>query len=145
MPFCSQAYVIIKLVQKHFGEQLRFVFRNFPLSEVHSNAEPATEAAEFSGTYGLFWEMHDLIFENQNRLSIPTLLELSEILKLPVSDLMTAIENRVYEEKIKKDFLVGVRSGVNGTPTFFINNQRHDGSFDYEELVLVLHQATIHI
>lgn len=134
-PYCGMAYPVVQQVQEHFGEQLRFVFRNFPLAEVHPFAKDAAETAEFAADHDLFWEMHDLIFENQGSLNIPLLLELGKSLDLPVKELELAIRTQKYEPKIRKDFLSGLRSGVNGTPTFFINSQRHDGPFQYENLV----------
>lgn len=134
-PFCGMAYPIVKMVQKYFDKQLRFVFRNFPLTEVHPHAEVAAESAEFAGDNGRFWEMHDLIYENQKRLSSSLLRELTETLGLSVRDLELAIENNVYKPKIKKDFLGGVRSGVNGTPTFFINEHRYNGAVKFEGLI----------
>jgi protein-disulfide isomerase len=67
-PSCGQAYPIVKRVQKHFGKRLSFVFRNFPLTQLHPYAEPAAETAEFAGAHEKFWEMHDLLYENQDRL-----------------------------------------------------------------------------
>jgi protein-disulfide isomerase len=134
-PHCGRAYPIVKLVQKHFGKRLGFVFRNFPLSQMHPNAESAAEAAEFAGARGRFWEMHDAIFENQARLGVPLLLDMAKWLELPVSELRSALEGGEYAERVREDFLGGVRSGVNGTPTFFIDGDRHDGSFEFEELV----------
>jgi protein-disulfide isomerase len=137
-PHCGMAHPIVKKLQKHFGERLRFVFRNFPLTEIHPLAEPAAEAAEFANDSGKFWEMHDLIFENQPSLSIPFLRGLADTLELSTEDLEVAIANRTYAPKIKKDFMGGVRSGVNGTPTFFINDQRFNGPPTYEELLLAI-------
>jgi protein-disulfide isomerase len=134
-PHCGHAYPIIKQVQKHFGKRLGFVYRNFPLNEIHAMAEDAAETAEFAGKQGKYWEMHDLIFENQDELSDSMLLELAGTLQLPQADLKKAIEAGTYTDHVKKDFLGGVRSGVNGTPTFFINSQRHDGAFEVEDLV----------
>jgi protein-disulfide isomerase len=134
-PHCGHAYPIIKQVQKHFGKRLGFIFRNFPLNEMHPNAEGAAEAAEFAATKGKFWEMHDGIFENQRILGVPMLLELAEKLGMAANDLEAALEGEEFVERVKEDFLGGVRSGVNGTPTFFINGHRHDGSFEFEELV----------
>src|SRR6266436_6495496 len=90
-PHCGHAYPIIKRVQKHFGKRLGFVFRNFPLSEIHPNAEGAAEAAEFAGTHGRFWEMHDGIFENQSTLGLPLLLELAEAFELSAPMLRSAL------------------------------------------------------
>jgi protein-disulfide isomerase len=134
-PHCGLAYPIIKRVQKHFGKRLRFAFRNFPLNEIHPNAEAAAEAAEFSATQGRFWEMHDAIFENQENLSATLLLEIAEALGLSAPDLQGALESKEYAGRVRQDFLGGARSGVNGTPTFFINGFRHDGSFELEDLV----------
>jgi len=134
-PHCGRAYPIVKAVQKHFGKKLRFVFRNFPLNESHPNAEAAAETAEFAAAKGKFWEMHDAIYENQEELGPELLLELTERLGLSGPDLRNALEAREFAPRVKEDFVGGVRSGVNGTPTFYINGQRHDGSFDLEELV----------
>jgi len=137
-PHCGHAQPIIKQVQKHFGKRLGFVFRNFPLSEMHPYAEPAAESAEFAATKGKFWEMHDGIFENQSTLGVPMLLELAEKLGMAAADLEAALEGQEFAERVKEDFMGGVRSGVNGTPTFFINGHRHDGSFEFEELVAAI-------
>ena len=96
MSHCGRAYSIIKRVQKHFGKSLRFVFRNFPLSEIHPHAESAAETAEFAGAHGKFWEMHDLLFENQERLSGALYLELAEQLSLPPEALQQALEEGKY-------------------------------------------------
>jgi protein-disulfide isomerase len=141
-PHCGRAYPIVKRVQKHFGKGLRFVFRNFPLSEMHPNAESAAETAEFAGTQGKFWEMHGGLFENQDRLGGPLYLDLAQELGLPSAELRQALEESKYKRRVRADFSGGVRSGVNGTPTFFINGKRHDGPFDYESLVLAIEEAT---
>jgi protein-disulfide isomerase len=137
-PHCGHAHPIVKRIQKHFGKRLGFVFRNFPLNEIHPNAEGAAEAAEFAATRKRFWEMHDGIFENQETLGLPLLLELAKNLKLSTEDLESALAESEYAPKVKEDFLGGVRSGVNGTPTFFINGHRHDGPFEFEDLVAAI-------
>ncbi|HEY1922664.1 MAG TPA: thioredoxin domain-containing protein [Tepidisphaeraceae bacterium] len=134
-PHCGHAYPIVKRVQKHFGDRLLFIFRNFPLHEIHPNAENAAEAAEFAAAHERFWEMHDQIFENQSELGLPLLLELAKNLRLSVPDLKNSLTARQYASRVRNDFLGGVRSGVNGTPTFFINGDRHDGPFEFEDLV----------
>jgi protein-disulfide isomerase len=134
-PSCGQAYPIVKRLQKHFGKRLSFVFRNFPLTQMHPYAEPAAETAEFAGAHGKFWEMHDLLYENQDLLDESLLVELAQQLDLPRPKLLEALESREFEPRVKADFSGGVRSGVNGTPTFFINGQRHDGSYDFRSLV----------
>ncbi|MGB2626812.1 MAG: thioredoxin domain-containing protein [Candidatus Acidiferrum sp.] len=134
-PHCGHAYPIVKRVQKHFGKRLRFVFRNFPLGEMHPHAESAAECAEFASTKGKFWEMHDLLFENQESLGTALYLKLAKHLGLDQLELREAVEKREFAARVKNDFAGGVRSGVNGTPTFFINGERHDGPFEYEDLV----------
>jgi protein-disulfide isomerase len=141
-PHCGRAYPIVKRVQKHFGKRLRFVFRNFPLGEMHPHAEGAAEAAEFCGAQGKFWEMHDLIYENQERLSGPLYLELAQKIGVTPAALRASLEKREFLARVRADFTGGVRSGVNGTPTFFINGQRHDNAFDYEDLVAAIEDAS---
>ena len=133
-PHCGRAYPIVKELQKHFGERLRLVFRNFPLSEMHPYAESAAESAEWAGAEGRFWEMHDRLFENQNRLGGDLYRELAQELQLDPAKLRAALEGNTYRARVRADFTGGVRSGVNGTPTFFINGHRHDGPFDFDDL-----------
>jgi protein-disulfide isomerase len=140
---CGHAYPIVKALQKKFGRQLRFVFRNFPLREIHPNAEAAAETAEFAADHGKFWDMHDLIFENQNSLSEQTLGQLAHRLTLDGQALRDALSSGTFAERVQGDFSSGVRSGVNGTPTFFINGGRHDGDFELETLLRAI-QKTIH-
>ncbi len=137
-PHCGRAYGIVKQVQKHFGRRLRFVFRNFPLAQIHPHAQTAAETAEFAGAHGRFWEMHDLIYENQERLGRPLLFALTEELGLDAQGLRDALTAGEFEPRVRRDFLSGVRSGVNGTPTFFINERRHDGPWELENLVTAL-------
>jgi protein-disulfide isomerase len=134
-PHCGHAYPIVKQVQEHFGQRLCFVFRNFPLNEIHPNAEGAAEAAEFAAAQERFWEMHDALFENQDALGLPLLLELAKGLELSAEALDRALDDGRFARRVKDDFRGGVRSGVNGTPTFFINGHRYDGSFEFADLV----------
>jgi protein-disulfide isomerase len=140
-PYCGEAYPIVKQVQKHFGSRLRFVFRNFPLKELHPHAEAAAETAEFAGANGKFWEMHDLLFENQRRMSDQLFAQLAKELSLPADACERALETGEFKERVRDDFHGGVRSGVNGTPTFFINGHRHDGSYEFRALVAAIEQA----
>jgi protein-disulfide isomerase len=134
-PYCGLVHPTVKRVQKHFGKRLRFVFRHFPLTQMHPFAEPAAETAEFAGAHKKFWEMHDLLYENQDRLDLALLPVLAEQLKLSVSDLGNALIQGTYRARVRADFAGGVRSGVNGTPTLFINGERYDGAPEYQELV----------
>ena len=140
-PHCGSAYPIVKALQKKFGNRLRFVFRNFPLREVHPHAEAAAETAEFAGEHKKFWEMHDLIFENQSSLSERLLGELTQQLGLDANALRESLSSGKFSERVARDFSSGVRSGVNGTPTFFINGARHDGPFDFATLADSIQEA----
>jgi protein-disulfide isomerase len=140
-PYCGQAYPIIKQIQKHYGSKLRFVFRNFPLTEVHPLAMPAAQTAEYAGAEGLFWEMHDRIYENQSNLNIELLFALTESLNLSQAKLKEALTNQIFDHKIQKDFIGGVKSGVNGTPTFYINNVRYSDPVEFQNLVSALDET----
>ncbi len=134
-PYCGAAYLVVKQLQKTLGSDLVFVFRNFPLRESHPYAELAAETAEFAGDTGDYWKMHDLLYENQNRFSSELMVELTKQLGLSPQNLEEALTKGIYQKKIQEDFLGGIRSGVNGTPTFFINGQRYSGPSDYTDLL----------
>ncbi len=140
-PYCGDAYPIVKDVQARMGTRLRFVFRNFPISTSHPHAEHAAEAAEAAATQDRFWEMHDLLYENQRRLSDQDLHTYAERLGLDVSRFDHELTEHVHAARVHEDFLGGVRSGVNGTPSFYINGTRHDGSFDTETLLTAVERA----
>lgn len=133
-PYCGQAYYIIKQLQDDLGETLRFVFRNFPLSQIHPNALEAAYAAEAAGLQDKFWQMHDLIFEHQQELEDHNLISFAYFLDLDVARFIEDMTSDAVHEKVRADFWSGVRSGVNGTPTFFINGKRHEGAYAYGEL-----------
>jgi len=137
-PACGPAYPIVKAVQKHFGKRLRFVFRNFPLTQIHPQAESAAETAEFAGAHERFWEMHDGLYENQGTLGLPLYLSLAEALHLPEKALSEALEKHTFKPRVRSDFMGGLKSGVNGTPTFFINGRRHDAAYDFDDLVAAI-------
>jgi len=140
-PHCGRAYPIVKDVQRRLGSRLRFVFRNFPLAEIHPHAQHAAEAAEAAAAQERFWEMHDTIFEHQRALDDRHLLGLAKSLGLDESRFEQELKAHVHAARVREDFLSGVRSGVNGTPTFFINGVRHDDSWDLETLVAALEHA----
>ncbi|HEV3267704.1 MAG TPA: thioredoxin domain-containing protein [Acidimicrobiales bacterium] len=131
-PYCGQAYPIVKRLQSDFGDSLRLVFRNMPLTNVHPQAELAAETAEAVGLQGKFWPMHDVLFENQRDLSGPALLRYVEDVGADLSQVANALNDGVVQKRVKDDVESGIRSGVNGTPTFFVNGERYDGSWDYE-------------
>lgn len=137
-PYCGAAHPIVKALQRHLSGNLRFAFRHFPLATVHEYAEGAAEGAEAAGAQGKFWQMHDTLFENQPALDFESLVGYAEELGLDVERFATELENQVYAPRVREDFISGIRSGVNGTPTFFINGVRHEGSFDFETMLEVI-------
>jgi protein-disulfide isomerase len=140
-PYCGEAYPIVKEVQSRMGERLRFVFRNFPISTSHPHAEQAAEAAEAAAAQGRFWEMHDMLYENQRRLRDEDLHTYAEQLGLDIELFHKEMVEHVHAGRVHEDFMSGVRSGVNGTPTFYINDVRHDDSYDAEILLDALERA----
>lgn len=138
---CGTAYGVVKELSAAFGADLMFVYRNFPLTNVHTHAQRAAETAEWAGLAGRFWDMHDYLFEHQNRLDDRGLLGAAAALALDGSDLQRAWQSYRLIPRVKEDFLGGIESGVSGTPKFFINGQRHDGPSTFAELRAVLEAA----
>ncbi len=139
-PYCGQAYPVLKAVQRALGERLRFVFRNFPISELHPDAVRAAEFAEAAAQVGKFWVAHDLLYERQDALAESDLLAYGQEIGLSSQMLRRAFDG-AFDAKIEVDFSGGVRSGVNGTPSLFINGQRYDGARDVDSLVEALSRA----
>ena len=140
-PYCGQAYPLVKDVQRRMGDRLRFVFRNFPLSEMHPHASHAAAAAEAAAGHGRFWEMHDALYEHQRALGDVHLEEIAREVGLDGAAIMGAVQSGAFDARVQEDFMSGVRSGVNGTPTFFINDVRLDGSWDEQSLLHALESA----
>jgi len=140
-PHCRRAYPIVKEVQRRLGPRLRFVFRHFPLKEVHVHAEHAAEVAEAAGAQGKFWVMHDRLFERQFALEDDNLIEYAAELGLDAARVARELAAHIYKAQVRDDFMSGVRSGVNGTPTFFINGVRYDASWDADPLAAALEAA----
>jgi len=141
-PYCGEANPIVEEVQRELGAKLRFVFRNFPLAEIHPHAEHAAEIAEAAATHNKFWEVHDLLYAHQNALGDQQLAEYAALVHLSAAEIKSALIQHAYQGRIHEDFMSGVRSGVNGTPTFFINGVRHDGSYDRDSLLTAIAAAT---
>ena len=140
-PFCGRAHGVLRELLKQTGDKVRLAFRNFPLTEIHANAERAAQAAEAAAAQGRFWEMHDMLYEHQESLEDEDLRSYAATLGLDQRRFETDVANSAYSERIREDFMSGVRSGVNGTPTFFINGTRHDGPADLESLLAAVNAA----
>lgn len=132
-PYCGMAAPIVKNAQRALGNQLRFVFRHFPLGEIHTHARLAAQAAEAAGAQGRFWEVHEMLFEHQDALEPEDLVGYAASIGLDIEQFTRDLEAGTFEKRVRDDFRSGVRSGVNGTPTFFINGERYNGSWANEE------------
>jgi protein-disulfide isomerase len=142
-PFCGDVYPIIKKLQEHFGRQLRFVFRNFPLARVHAYAQRAAEAAEAAGAQDKFWEMHDYLFEHQEALDAENLVRAAVALGLDKAQFERQVAERAYADREQQDLQSGIDSGVGGTPTIFINGVRNDDEDDFETLKEKIEEAML--
>jgi protein-disulfide isomerase len=140
-PFCRATHGVVAALIERMGDDLRFVFRHFPITTIHPLAQQAAEAAEAAGVQGKFWPMHDTLYENQPRFDDQHLLAYAKALGLDLGTFARDISQHVHVPKIREDFLSGVHSGVNGTPTFFINGVRHDGPWDLPNLMAAIQMA----
>jgi protein-disulfide isomerase len=130
--YCGEAFPIVKELQRRFAGALRFVFRNLPLPEVHPHAERAAEAAEAVGMQGRFWEMHDLLYQHQDDLTDQALMAYAEQAGAAVHEVASVLAQGVTRQRVQDDVSGAIRSGVNGTPTFFVNGARYGGSWALE-------------
>lgn len=135
-PHCGRAYPIIKAIQKKMVKKLKFVFRNFPLAEIHPHAVAAAIASEAAARQNKFWPMHDILFENQRDLSGQAILHYALSIGLDKTRFMEDLHQPELRQRVEADFESGIRSGVNGTPTFFINGVRYNESWEPAELLL---------
>ena len=140
-PYCGLAHPIVQELERSMGQLFRFAFRNFPLAQIHPHARNAAYAAEAAGMQGRFWEMHDTLYDNQQHLTDRDLLAYAQALGLDIRQFIADMGSPEVAQKVRDDFMSGVRSGVNGTPTFFINGQRHDGSYQLEALAVAIGRA----
>jgi protein-disulfide isomerase len=133
-PFCRRAYFEVEEVLRRVGGDVRYGYRHFPLTRVHPLSLMAAHAAEAAAAQGAFWAMHGVLFENQDALELPELLVYARDLDLDVDRLAEEIGSGVHAAKVKDDFRSGVRSGVNGTPTFFLDGLRYDAPWEADQL-----------
>ena len=140
-PNCRKAYPIVKGMLQRFGPRLRFVYRHFPLTHLHGHAQHAAEVSEAAAAQGKFWEMHDRLFERQFALEDDHLISYAEELGLDAARVERELAAHVYKARVRDDFMGGVKSGANGTPTFFVNGVRFDGRWDPEPLAAALERG----
>jgi protein-disulfide isomerase len=134
-PICKQAAPAVKLVLERFGARIRFVFRHFPVEAAHPHAMHAAQAAEAAGGQGKFWQMHDLLFDNQRHLKIANLREYAQRLELDMPRFIAEMDDEIYLQRVREHMEGATRSHVRGTPTFFINGTLHDVSFGMHALM----------
>ena len=129
-PNCKQAAPAVKLLLNHFADRIRFVYRHFPLEEVHPLAVHAAEAAESAAGQGKFWPMHDMLFEHQPRLHASNLRKYAESLQLDMDRFDSEMRDHVYLQRIREHLQSARDSGARSTPTFFVDGRIQDVSFD---------------
>jgi protein-disulfide isomerase len=144
-PHCGRAHIVLQTVLGELGDQVRFVFRNFPLAEIHPHAQAAAEAAESVAAHGgndAFWLMHDALYENQDALETEDLLEYALAAGVEPALVTSDLTSGAMTSRVRKDFRSGIRSGVNGTPTFFVNGRRFSGDWsDPVAFAATLHES----
>ena len=133
-PHCVRAAAVVNQLRAGLGDRLRFAFRHFPLSRLHPLSRPAAEASEAAAARGAFWPMHDLLFARAPALDLPHLLTYAAELGLDAAAVESELAAGTHGRRVQRDVGTGARSGVNGTPTFFVNGQRHNGPYDVAAL-----------
>lgn len=141
-PDCGRLFTTIRELRSELQDDIRLVFRHYPRSGIHPHAQQAAEAAEAAGAQDHFWEMHDLLFANQNALGAKDLYRYAEQLSLETERFRSELKHRTYENRVREDFRRGVENGVYGTPGLFINGIRHDGALDLDSLLARLKSST---
>lgn len=141
-PACGQAHLVVKQMQRQLGEQLCFVFRHFPLTQLHPQAQKAAEAAEVAAAQGKFWQMHDTLFEHQQALNNGYLVEYALEIGLDIPKFLQDMSGYIYAQRVQEDYNSGVSSGVSSTPTFFINSILYQGAWNLESLIAAIEAAS---
>jgi protein-disulfide isomerase len=140
-PYCGQAEPVVRELLDSFGDDVRYVWRHLPLSDVHPNAQMAAEAAEAAAAQGGFWEMNDKLLSHQEALGAEDLVRYAEEIGLEPERLWDDLRHREYAERVEEDVASADESGVAGTPTFFVNGRRHQGAYDIEGLTSAVQRA----
>jgi protein-disulfide isomerase len=142
-PYCAQAYLIVKEVQERLGNKLRFVFRNYPLSKLRPHSYQSALAVETAAAQGKFWEMYDFLFKHGQSPTDDNLIQSAAKLGLQINKFDIEFRNRTYSRHVDEDIQSGEESGVTKTPTFFINGDRYDDSWDLDSLLSALDEASV--
>jgi protein-disulfide isomerase len=140
-PFCGQAFPVVGELRRRLGDRLCYTYRHFPVTQLHPHAMQAAEASEAAAAQGKFWEMYDLLFTHQDALEIEDLKRYADELGLDRSTFDQQLDDHIYADSIRRQFMEGVRSGVNGTPAFFINGVRYDGPHELDPLLEAIEES----
>ena len=140
-PYCGRAFPIVNQLRAHFGERLRFVFRHFPLNNVHPHASVAAQSAEAAAAQGKFWEMHDMLYEHQQELAEADLSQYALRIGLEIYRFQADVSTERFAKRVADDYESGAASGVKGTPTFFIQSERYTGEREFEAIKSALESA----
>ncbi|MUG91950.1 thioredoxin domain-containing protein [Scytonema sp. UIC 10036] len=136
--YCGEAHRIIKEIQQQLNNQLCFVFRHFPQTQIHPQAQKAAEAAEAADVQGKFWQMHDTLFEHQHALDDGHLVEYANGIGLDISRFLQDMSGHVYANRVTEDIRSGVSSHVNSTPALFINGVCYKDAWEIERLLAAI-------
>src|SRR4051794_22562362 len=131
-PGCGRLFTVIRDLQTEFGNMLRIAYRHYPFSGIHPHAQLAAEAAEAAGVQNRFWEMHDLLFENQGALAAKDLHRYAEQIALEIKRFHDELKDRRHRDLVNEHFRRGVQDGVYGTPGLFVNGIRYNGVLDFD-------------
>jgi protein-disulfide isomerase len=140
-PYTRRARPVVRRLRQELGDRLLFAFRNFPLSRIHPHAQAAAEAAEAATSQGRYWEMHDILFDNQRHLENENLRRYAQELGLDLNRFERELTQHAPARRVREDLKGGLKSGVRETPTFFVNGLRHDGPNDLAALWAAVAQA----
>jgi len=137
-PFCAKAAPVVQQIVDTYGDKVRIVYRDFPLSSIHPDAQKAAEAAECADDQGKFWEFHDLLYANQDKMSVNDLKQFAKNLGLDSNTFDKCLDSGKHEVEVKKDMQDGINMGVTGTPSFFINGQYLSGAQPFLEFQQII-------
>lgn len=140
-PTSGEAYWKIKEIQQLLGKNCCLVFRHFPQTDIYINSQKTAEVAEAAAIQGKFWQMHEMLFENQQALNDSDLVEYAVEIGLNVTQFLKDMSERTFFHRVQEDFMSGIRNGVTRTPSCFINGIRDDAEIDIIKLLTLIINA----
>jgi len=137
-PFCFESFPVIREIEQEYGDQIKIIYRDLPVSDIHPDAQKAAEAGECAHEQGNFWAMHDKMFINQSDLGVPALKKYAAEIGLNQVRFDNCLDNSSYAAEVNEDYWDGVAAGATGTPTFFINGTKWEGAIKFDDLKLII-------